>query len=209
MNNKELGLKASMETSYKKLLLGNKAWVKEKLEVRPDYFERTAKGQSPQHLWIGCADSRVPANDVTGVEPGDLFVHRNIANLFIETDLNIMSVVQYAVEVLKVKHVIVCGHYECGGIKHAMSDSKMGLIDRWLDHIREVYLKHQEELSSIESFNERYKRLVELNAIEQVRKLAATSIIQNAWKHEQKPYLHSWIYDLHTGYLKDIFLMKP
>ncbi len=198
-----------MEASYKKLLLGNKAWVSEKLEVRPDYFERTVKGQSPQHLWIGCADSRVPSNDVTGTEPGDLFVHRNIANLFIETDLNIMSVVQYAVEILKVEHVIVCGHYECGGIKHAMSASKMSLIDQWLDHIREVYKKHQDELLAIENADDRYKRLVELNAIEQVRKLAATSIIQNAWKVEKRPYLHSWIYDLHTGYLKDIFLLKP
>lgn len=195
--------------SYKKLLLANKAWVADKLEVRPDYFERMADDQSPQFLWIGCSDSRVPAEDITGTEPGELFVHRNVANQVIHTDFNILSVLQYAVDVLKVKHVIVCGHYNCGGVKSAMSSKHLGLINKWLRNIKDVYRIHQRELDAMTDQTLRFRRLVELNVQEQVWKLAETSFVQHAWKNENRPYLHGWVYDLHTGYLKDLLMLTP
>lgn len=193
--------------TYKRLLLANKAWVKDKLQVHPDYFERRAGSQEPHFMWIGCSDSRVPAEDVTGTEPGELFVHRNVANLVIHTDLNMLSVLQYAVEVLKVKHVIVCGHYGCGGIKNAMGNANLGIINKWLRHIKDVYRLYERELQSISDATERVNRLVELNVIEQVQNLAQTSIVQKAWNAEQRPYIHGWVYDLRTGYLKEIALM--
>ncbi|MFN8002266.1 MAG: carbonic anhydrase [Acidobacteriota bacterium] len=195
--------------SYKKLLLANKAWVKDKLSVREDYFLRMAEDQTPEFLWIGCSDSRVPAEDVTGTEPGELFVHRNIANQIIHTDFNMLSVLQYAVEVLKVKHIIVCGHYGCGGVKNALSHKHLGLINKWLRNIKDVYRLHQHELDGIAAGDRRFRRLVELNVQEQVWKLAETSFVQHAWKDEQRPYIHGWVYDLHTGYLNDLLLLSP
>lgn len=193
--------------SYRKLLLANKAFVKDKLDVRPDFFERMADDQNPEFLWIGCSDSRVPAEEITGTEPGELFVHRNIANQVIHTDFNMLSVLQYAVDVLKVKHVIVCGHYGCGGVINALSHKNLGLINKWLRNIKDVYRLHQRELDGIADQNQRWRRLVEVNVEEQVWKLAETSFVQHAWQKEQRPTLHGWVYDLHSGYLKDLLML--
>ena len=195
--------------SYKKLLLANKAWVADKLEVRRDYFSRMADEQTPEFLWIGCSDSRVPAEDITGCEPGEIFVHRNIANQVIHTDFNVLSVLQFAVEVLKVKHIIVCGHYGCGGIKSALSHKNLGLINKWLRHIKDIYRLHQHELDGIAAEKQRLKRLVELNVQDQVWNIAETSIVQHSWHKEKRPYLHGWVYDLHTGYLNDLLMLTP
>jgi carbonic anhydrase len=195
--------------NYKKLLLANKAWVKDKLDVREDYFKRMADDQTPEFLWIGCSDSRVPAEEVTGTEPGELFVHRNVANQIIHTDFNMLSVLQYAVDVLKVKHIIVCGHYGCGGVKNALSHKHLGLINKWLRNIKDVYRFHQHELDGIADGERRFRRLVELNVQEQVWKLAETSFVQHAWKAEQRPNIHGWVYDLHTGYLSDLLMLTP
>jgi carbonic anhydrase len=195
--------------TYRKLLLANQAWVQDKLGVDPEYFHKQADTQKPDFMWIGCSDSRVPAEDVTGTEPGELFVHRNIANLVVHTDFNMLSVLQYAVEVLKVKHVIVCGHYNCGGVKNAMTKHDFGLINKWLRHIKDVYRMHHRELEAIADEQARYDRLVELNVTEQVQNLAETSIVQHAWKDHQRPTIHGWIYDLRTGYVKEIACMKP
>lgn len=190
--------------SYKKLLLANQAWVTDKLNVHPDFFTRQATHQKPEFMWIGCSDSRVPAEDITGTEPGELFVHRNIANLVVHTDFNMLSVLQYAVEVLKVKHVIVCGHYDCGGVKNAMTRHNFGLINKWLRHIKDVYRLHKRELDCISDHQARLDRLVEINITEQVQNLAETSIVQKAWHDEQRPIIHGWVYDLRTGYVKEI-----
>ena len=195
--------------SYQKLLLGNRAWVEDKLAVHPDYFSRQAETQKPEFLWIGCSDSRVPAEDITGAEPGELFVHRNVANLVVHTDLNLLSVMQYAVEVLKVKHIIVCGHYNCGGVKNAMGRQSFGLLNKWLRHIKDVYRNHDRELSCIDSPQARYDRLVELNVIEQIRNLAETALIQDSWRQHQLPTLNGWVYDLRTGFLKEIACVRP
>ncbi len=195
--------------SYKKLLLANKAWVKDKLDVNPGYFEKQAQYQKPEFMWIGCSDSRVPAEEITGTEPGELFVHRNIANLVIHTDFNMLSVLQYAVEVLQVKHVIVCGHYNCGGVKNALSHHDFGLINKWLRHIKDVYRFHSRELEAIADLQQRYDRLVEINVAEQVQNLAETSIVQKAWKNENRPTIHGWVYNLRTGYLKETASMAP
>lgn len=195
--------------SYKKLLLANKAFVQEKLQVNPEYFTRQMAVQTPEFMWVGCSDSRVPAEEITGTEPGELFVHRNIANLVIHTDFNMLSVLQYAVEVLKVRHVIVCGHYNCGGIKNAMTKQDLGLINKWLRHIKDVYRLYGRELDSIADPQQRMDRLVELNVTEQVHHLAETSIVQKAWRKEQRPCIHGWVYDLRTGYLKETAMMKP
>lgn len=201
-------MRKAME-SYRKLLLANKAWVADKLNVDPEYFAQSARDQKPEFLWIGCSDSRVPAEDITGTEPGELFVHRNIANLVIHTDFNMLAVLQYAVEALKVKHIIVCGHYNCGGVKNAMSHMDLGLINKWLRHIKDVYRLYQRELESIADPQMRYNRLVEVNVMEQVQNLAETSIVQRAWKLEHRPTIHGWVYDLKTGYLKEIAMMMP
>ena len=195
--------------SHEQLLLANKAWVEEKLKAQSDFFERQAKDQSPEFLWIGCSDSRVPAEEITGAGPGELFVHRNIANMVVHTDFNMLSVLQYAVEVLKVKHVIVCGHYNCGGVKNAMTRRDLGLINKWLRHLKDVYRIYREYIESIEDPQERWDRLVEINVTEQVQNLAKTSFIQRAWRTEQRPMLHGWVYDLRTGYLKEIAEMPP
>ncbi len=195
--------------SYKKLLLANQAWVQDKLNVHPDYFTRQATHQKPEFMWIGCSDSRVPAEDITGAEPGELFVHRNIANMVIHTDLNMLSVLQYAVEVLQVRHVIICGHYDCGGIKNAMTRKDFGLINKWLRHIKDVYRMHRRELDCIADQQARLDRLVELNIAAQVTNLAETSIVQKAWKAENRPIIHGWIYDLRTGYIKETASLGP
>lgn len=194
--------------AYKKLLLCNKAWVAERLAIRPDYFERMVAHQTPAFMWIGCSDSRVPAEDITGTEPGELFVHRNVANLVIHTDFNMLSVLQYAVEVLEVKHIIVCGHYGCGGVKNAMSNKSLGLINKWLRHIKDVYRAHRRDLETLPDFQQRFDKLVEFNVREQVQNLAETSIVQQAWARHGRPFLHGWVYDLKTGYLKETALMK-
>jgi carbonic anhydrase len=195
--------------SYKKLLLANKAWVQDRLSADENYFEEMAKDQKPEFLWIGCSDSRVPAEEITGTDPGELFVHRNIANLVVHTDLNILSVLKYAVEVLKVKHIIVCGHYGCGGIKSALTRKPLGLINRWLQHIKDVYRLYSRELEAIADQRARLDRLVELNTIEQVQNLAQTSIVQRAWRTMNQPTIHGWIYDMHTGQLKELAQMTP
>jgi carbonic anhydrase len=194
--------------SYEKLLLENKAWSKEKLIDDPEYFNRLVDIQSPEFLWIGCSDSRVPANEITGTQPGEIFVHRNIANMVVHTDLNLLSVLQYAVEVLKVKHVIVCGHYGCGGVKAAMTNHNMGIINKWLRNIKDVHRFHREEVDAIKEDDKRLNRMIELNVEEQVMNLAKTSIIQNSWKKNNAPHLHGWVYDLHDGITKPIFEME-
>lgn len=189
---------------YKRLLLNNQAWVQDKLSLRPDFFTASSASQQPAFLWIGCSDSRVPAEEVTGATPGELFVHRNIANLVVHTDFNMLSVVQYAVEVLKVKHVIICGHYGCGGVRAAMSRKHLGLINKWLRHIKDIYRLHATELDSMPDEERRNDRLAELNVYEQVHHLAELSFVQWAWKQEKRPSIHGWIYDMRTGYLKEL-----
>ena len=190
--------------SYVRLLLNNKAWVEHKLQLRADYFERTAADQKPEFLWIGCSDSRVPAEEITGTLPGELFVHRNVANMVIHTDFNMLSVLQFAIQNLKVKHIIVCGHYGCGGVRTAMQKRDMGLINKWLRHIKDVYHMNSEELEAIHDENKRYQKLIELNVIEQVSHLAETSFVQRAWQNTKLPTLHGWVYDIHTGLIKDL-----
>lgn len=187
-----------------KLLDNNKEWVKSKLRENPEFFRNLAKGQSPEILWIGCSDSRVPANEITGTLPGEIFVHRNIANMVVHTDMNMLSVLDYSVNVLKVKHVIVCGHYGCGGVLAAMGKTQFGLIDNWLRNIKDVYRLHTEELDSIIDPEERGKLFVELNIIEQVMNLSRTSIIQNAWRTRNGPSIHGWVYELSSGIIKDL-----
>ena len=195
--------------SYEKLLLENKAWAAEKLEQDPQFFDRLAHLQTPEFLWIGCSDSRVPANEITGTNPGEIFVHRNVANLVIHTDVNLLSVIEYAVTHLKVKHVIVCGHYGCGGIKAAMGNQDYKqILNMWLRHIKDVYRHNREELDNIADEEKRADRLTELNVIEQVQRLAKTSIIQKAWKHEQRPDLHGWVYGLKDGLINPVYEMK-
>ncbi|MGV3504352.1 MAG: carbonic anhydrase [Adhaeribacter sp.] len=187
-----------------KIFAGNRQWVSQKLSQDPDYFKKLAQGQKPEYLYIGCSDSRVPANEITNTVSGEIFVHRNIANMVVHTDINMLSVLQYAVEVLKVRHVIVCGHYGCGGILAAMSDQQFGLIDNWLTNIKDVMRLHEAEFLRISDPEARARRLVELNVIEQVRNLSKTSIIQNAMKRENPPSLHGLVYDIHEGLLKDL-----
>ena len=190
--------------AYQKLLLQNQAWSEEKTRYDKDFFTRNQNGQTPDFLWIGCSDSRVPANEITGTDPGEIFVHRNIANMVVHSDMNMLSVLDYAVTILKVKHVIVCGHYGCGGVKAAMQHEQYGLIDNWLRHIKDVYRIHSDELEAIPGEEDRFKRLVEVNVIEQVFDLSKTSIIQNAWRERNSPQVHGWVYDLETGLIKDL-----
>jgi carbonic anhydrase len=190
--------------SYQTLIDGNAKFVADTLEKDPDYFNKLAAGQNPPVLWIGCADSRVPANQITNTAPGEIFVHRNIANMVIHTDMNMLSVLDYAVNVLKVKHVIVTGHYGCGGVIAAMGNKQFGLIDNWLRHIKDVYRLHAEELDAIADDNERSDRLVEYNVIENVHNLCKTSIVQNAWGSDQQLSVHGWVYSIATGKIKDL-----
>ncbi|MGR8933595.1 MAG: carbonate dehydratase [Gammaproteobacteria bacterium] len=194
--------------NYAKLLLENKAWAQEVTAKDPGFFERLAKEQRPNFLWIGCSDSRVPAETIVNADPGEIFVHRNIANQIITTDFNGLSVLQYAISVLKVKHVIVCGHYNCGGVKAALEPQHSGLVitNKWLMHIKDVYRLHQDELEYLTP-EQRTDRLVELNIVEQVQKLAHTSIIQTAWKFEQRPTLHGWVYGLKDGLIKELITL--
>ncbi len=191
--------------SYDKLLLENKAWAAEKVQNDPNYFTKLSGIQTPDFLWIGCSDSRVPANEITGTSPGEIFVHRNIANMVVHTDVNLLSVLEYAVKFLEVKHVIVCGHYGCGGVKASMSQHNLGIINKWVMHIKDVQRIHAEELQAIGDEETRTNRLVELNVIEQVTNLAKTSVIQKAWKERQGPHLHGWVYGLDNGLIKPIF----
>ncbi|PHK35532.1 carbonate dehydratase [Nostoc linckia z16] len=189
---------------YKKILDNNKIWSETKLAQDPEYFEKLSKGQSPPLLWIGCSDSRVPANEVIGAQPGEVFVHRNIANMVVHSDMNMLSVLDYAVNVLKVKHVIVCGHYGCGGVKAAMGHQSIGIIDNWIRHIKDVYRHHRNYLDSIINENDRFNAFVEINVKEQVFDLAKTSIVQAAWQNGQELCLHGWVYGLDTGIVKDL-----
>jgi carbonic anhydrase len=193
-----------MEKSIKNLLENNRNWVASKLAIDPSYFEKLSNSQNPEYLWIGCSDSRVPANQITGTLPGDIFVHRNIANMVVHSDMNMLSVLSYAVEVLKVKHIIVCGHYGCGGVIAAMENKQFGLIDNWLRHIKDVYRYHHKELDAIEDTTQRARRFVEVNVMEQVHDLGKTSIVQNAWKNKQPLHVHGWVYDIHDGIIKDL-----
>jgi len=193
-----------MKQSYTRLLENNKAWATLKKYNDPGFFEQLAKGQAPEYLWIGCSDSRVPANEITGTNPGEIFVHRNIANMVVHSDMNMLSVLSYAVEVLKVKHIIVCGHYGCGGVIAAMGNKQYGLIDNWLRHIKDVYRYHYQELDNISDLDLRARRFVELNVIEQVHDLGKTSIVQNAWKNNQPLHIHGWVYDVKDGIIKDL-----
>lgn len=193
-----------MEAFYKKLLDNNKEWVAKSLERDPEFFSRLANGQQPPILWIGCSDSRVPANEIIGAQPGEVFVHRNIANMVLHTDMSMLSVLDYAVNVLKVKHIIVCGHYGCGGVQAALTNKHIGLIDNWIRHIKDVYRFHQDELNAIEDEKEKFNRFVELNVFEQVYDLAKTSIMQTAWDREQAVHIHGWVYDVKDGLINDL-----
>jgi len=190
--------------SYEQLLLQNKSWVEEVNRRDPDFFKSLLATQTPEFLWIGCSDSRVPANEITGTRPGEIFVHRNIANMVVHSDMNMLSVLSYAVEVLKVKHIIVCGHYGCGGVLAAMGNKQFGLIDNWLRHIKDVYRYHAAELDGISDLEQRGRRFVEVNVIEQVHDLGKTSIVQKAWNSGQPLNIHGWVYDLKDGLIKDL-----
>ena len=192
---------------FEKILQDNKDWAAKKLKTDPQYFKRLVEIQSPEILWIGCSDSRVPADTLTATEPGEIFVHRNVANLVVHNDLNLLSVLQYAVEILKVKHVIVCGHYNCGGIIAAMKNESLGLIDKWLWNIKNVYRLHREEIDALKTQEEKIKLLTELNVKEQILNLAKTSIIQKSWKQTNCPDLHGWVYDLRDGIINPIYEM--
>lgn len=189
---------------YNNLLKGNRDWVKKKNIEEPDFFANLAKGQAPKVLWIGCSDSRVPANEITGTRAGQIFVHRNIANMVVPTDINLLSVVDYAIKILKVEHVIVCGHYGCGGIEAALGSKQYGLIDNWLRNIKDVYRIHHQELEKISGKTARLQRFTEINIIEQVYNLSKTSTIQKAWKKKQTLELHGWVYDVSNGLIKDL-----
>lgn len=190
--------------SYYKLLDQNKEWVFQKNNEDPNFFKKLAGIQRPEFLWIGCSDSRVPANQITGTDPGEVFVHRNIANMVIHTDMNMLSVLDYAVNILEVKHVIVCGHYGCGGVRAALDDRQYGIIDNWIVHLKDVYMMYQNELEQIKDPHERENKFVEYNVIEQVLDLSQTSIIQNSWSKRGGPWIHGWVYDIHDGLIKDL-----
>ncbi|MCG3209530.1 MAG: Carbonic anhydrase 2 [Anaerolineae bacterium] len=186
------------------LFANNREWADSFRAQDPDFFKKLAQQQAPDYLWIGCADSRVPANQIVGLLPGELFVHRNVANLVIHTDLNCLSVMQFAVDALKVKHIIVCGHYRCGGVRAALENSRLGLIDNWLRHIQDNIEKHESRLNAIADMNDRANKLCELNVIEQVMNVCQTSIVQDAWERGQSLCVHGWIYDISDGLLQDL-----
>ena len=195
-------------TSIQELLNENKKWAAGQVKSDPDFFKRLANLHSPDFLWIGCSDSRVPANEITNTQPGEIFVHRNVANVVDHNDLNILSVLQYAVEVLKVKHVIVCGHYGCGGILAAMSRKSYGLLDKWLSNIMDVYRLHRDEIDVLPE-NKRADKLTECHVQEQVMNLLRTSTVQKVWKEENRPALHGWIYGLKDGIIKHLTTVEP
>ena len=188
----------------KKLFDNNRAWAKNKKDDDPQFFSKLVAQQNPDYLWIGCSDSRVPANQIVGLLPGELFVHRNVANLVIHTDLNCLSVIQYAVEVLKVKHIIVCGHYGCGGVETAISDRSSGFIDNWLLHIKDLYYRKRSDFSDVEDQETKVDRLCEMNVVAQVNNVCHTSIVQDAWQRGQQLQVHGWIYSIKDGLLRDL-----
>jgi len=190
-------------------LIENKAWANDILAKDAEYFERLAESQAPDFLWIGCSDSRVSPSAVTRTKPGELFIHRNVANLVVHTDINLLSVLQYAVEALKIKHVIVCGHYNCGGVKAALTRQSLGMIDKWLRHIKDVYRLHQAEVDAEKTEEDKVNRLVECNVREQVYRLTQTSIIQKAWKKDNAPVVHGWVFCLKTGLLNPLLEVQP
>ncbi len=195
---------ANKNQSYNRLIEGNKRFSMTKKFEDPEYFKNLSLGQTPDYLWIGCSDSRVPANEVTGTESGEIFVHRNIANLVVHTDFNLMSVLEYAVNVLGVKQIVVCGHYGCGGVRAAMGNKSYGMVDNWLLNIKDVYLKHNTELEAIANEDKRVDRLTELNIIEQVRNLSKTKIVQHAWSQGKKIEIHGWVYGLNSGLITEL-----
>jgi carbonic anhydrase len=200
--------KKSVVLPHEQLLLNNREWARQESEQDPEYFHRLADVQSPKFLWIGCSDSRVPADRITGTQPGEIFVHRNIANMVVHTDINLLAVLEYAVFHLKVEHIIVCGHYNCGGVKAAMTQHNFGIINKWIRNIKDVYRIHRDEIDYQTKEEERLNRLIELNVQEQVMNLAKTSIVQKAWKEHKRPHLHGWVYGLEDGLLKPICEMN-
>ncbi len=195
-----------MNNIYQKIFENNKRWVASKNEQDPDFFKKLTYGQKPPILWIGCSDSRVPANEITGTEPGEIFVHRNIANMVVHTDMNMLSVLDYAVNILEVSHVIVCGHYGCGGVLAALDNKQVGIIDNWLRHIKDVYRLHKSEIDAIQDPELKSRRMIEINVQEQVFDLSKTSIVQNAWGANRELHLHGIVYDVANGVLKDLQL---
>jgi len=195
-----------VQNIYQKIFDNNKRWVASKNEQDPDFFKKLTYGQKPPILWIGCSDSRVPANEITGTEPGEIFVHRNIANMVVHTDMNMLSVLDYAVNILEVSHVIVCGHYGCGGVLAALDNKQVGIIDNWLRHIKDVYRLHKTEIDAIQDPELKSRRMVEINVQEQVFDLSKTSIVQNAWGANRELHLHGIVYDVANGVLKDLQL---
>ena len=188
----------------KQLFANNRAWAAKMTRQDPEFFSRLSSQQAPEYLWIGCADSRVPANEIVGLAPGELFVHRNVANVVVHADLNCLSVLQFAVEVLQVHHIIVSGHYGCGGVRAALRDDRLGLVDNWLRHVQDVRWKHLAELESLATEDERHRRLCELNVVEQVVNVSQTTVVRDAWARGQELSVHGWIYDLHDGLLRDL-----
>ena len=186
------------------LFAKNRAWAEEMVRTDPQFFQRLANQQAPEHLWIGCSDSRVPANQITGLLPGEVFVQRNVANLVVHTDLNCLSTLQFAVDVLKVKHVVVCGHYGCGGVRAALRNERHGLVDNWLRHVQDVRVRHQAQLEEFATEQERQDRLCELNVIEQVVNVGQTTIVRDAWHRGERVSLHGWVYDVSDGLLRDL-----
>ncbi|KAH6866171.1 carbonic anhydrase [Thelonectria olida] len=193
-----------LKQSHDRLFDNNKAWAEAKAKINPDFFKHLASGQAPEYLWIGCADSRIPAEQICGLEPGEAFIHRNIANLVCNTDLNAMGVINYAVKHLGVKHIIVCGHYGCGGVKAAMTPKDLGLLNPWLRNIRDVYRLHEKELDAIKDEDARYNRLVELNVIEQCRNVIKSADVQQSYHENKYPIVHGWVFGFHDGLLKDL-----
>ena len=184
------------------LLANNRVWAKEVTRQDPDFFTRLAQQQAPEYLWIGCSDSRVPANQICGLLPGEMFVHRNVANVVVHTDLNCLSTIQFAVDVLRVKHIIVCGHYGCGGVLAALRDDKLGLIDNWLRHVQDVRSRHRDEIASLPNETDRHNRLCELNVLEQVLNVSKTTVVRDAWARGQSIAVHGWVYDIHDGIVR-------
>lgn len=190
--------------SLSQLFDNNRAWAADMTRQDADFFRRLSTQQSPHYLWIGCSDSRVPANQVVGLVPGEMFVHRNVANVVVHTDLNCLSAIQFAVDVLRIEHIIVCGHYSCGGVLAALQDNKLGLIENWLRHVQDVRAKHRAELDALETEEKQHGRLCELNVIEQVINLSRTTVVRDAWSRGQAVTVHGWIYDLSDGLLRDL-----
>lgn len=194
---------------HQRFLNYNRQWVEKMTAQDPKFFTRLAGDQKPEFLWIGCSDSRVPAEEITGARPGELFVHRNVANLIINTDFNLLSVLQFAIDVLKIKHVIVCGHYGCGGVKAALSRGDYGMINKWLRNIKDLYRLHEKELAALPSQDAVVARMIELNVIEQVENAAKISFVQRSWQNHGFPILHGWVYGLDTGHLKELVTLTP